>query len=367
MMAKEWEHRGDYKYAHAVIDAIVSGKPVALGDKSTEGHYTATDEEREALRGFKPEDHTQKEFDEIFNGRLKWTQIFKGAYSGYENGAASGNKGNAFEDEFVAEFHEKYQEELEKALKMKPGELDDYEAMPRGQEKHYRPLLMKGRSITLSTLTDTVGESVVDVEVSVPREFRSKTDEKNILNLSLKYGSKVTFCNAGVSSLFPKQSFEAYDRNGGDYEPQKSGQIDGKALLDMFCIDANKFADTFIHYGSKPIEDFRVDVTRQLNDNKDEIFEFIRSVIGYNYVLVHKIGRQTHYVDLRTVSDMNHLIGRSIRKAEILYGGHVGKGKMVDIIVELDNMSIMFNFRDKRGGLYPTSLMADYKITKYPR
>ncbi len=360
MTKSSWEHRGDYKYAMMVIDLLTKGEAVKLGDKEATGSYQATPEEIEQLKGFDPTEHTDKDFDAIFNGRLKWNQIFKGTFSGFANGLASGNKGNAFEDEFVKNFHEKYQSDLEKVLKLKKGELDDYEAESRGAENQKRPLIQQGKSIILSTSHETVGESVVDVEISDPVTFKSQTDNTTY-NLSLKYGKKVTFCNAGITGLVPDQAFNKYKKEG-IFEPQDVGQVKGLTLFNLFCLDPNKFADTFVNLGKKKDYETTVDITKEINNNKKEFFDFLESVVGYNYILVHKIGSQVHYVDLRTERDMKNLVGNNIKHAEIWYGGKNGVGKVVYINVQLQNMDIMFNFRNKQGGVYPKSLMADYTI-----
>lgn len=359
MSAKEWEHRGDYAYALKVVSDLIDGKPVVLGSSKAEGSYTATPEEIEELKKFDPTQHTYKEFNNIFSGNLKWSDIFKGAYSGYTGGADTKNKGNAFEYEYAANFHEKYQADLEKDLGMKRGELDNYNAENRGAENQKRPLVVQGNSIVLSSSHETIGDSVVDVELA---PFTSLSNGDKSINLSLKYGRVVTFCNAGIAQLFPKQSFDKYEKDGGTYEPAEAGAISGQQILDMFCIDNNKFADTYINVGKKKDYDTSVDVTKELNSNKEMIFDFLKSVVGYDYVLVHKIGNKVHNIDLRKESDMKKLIGNSIKNAVVEYGGRKGTGKSVEIHVELSNMKLKFNLRNKQGGLYPTSLMADYTI-----
>lgn len=103
-----------------------------------------------------------------------------------------------------------------------------------------------------------------------------------------------------------------------------------------------------------------VDITKELKKNK-YFQDFIESVIGYNYVLVHKINNKIKYIDLRTEKDMKKFIG-NIKSAEIQYGGKSGNGKRIDIIIELTNLRLKINIRNKSGEIYPTHLMCDYEI-----
>ena len=360
MQKKEWEHRGDYKYAYAVIGMLINGKPVAIGDKTATGSYEATPEEIEVLKSFDPTEHTMEDFNDIFHGKLKWQDIFKGSFSGYERGLASGNQGNAFEDEFCRDFESKYREDMEKALGLKSGELMGYKATPRGGENQRRPLTMDGKNIVLSIPNGNknIGETVVDVEVAPLYELTNNGKDDSIM-LSLKYGPKVTFCNAGITHLFPKTAFSKFEKDG-EFVPQNVGQIKGQAMLDMFGLDPIKFAETFTKYRQKKDYDTDVDITNKID--KDMIFAFLESVVGYGYVLVHKLDSKTHYVDLREKCDMNRLLGHSIKKAVVHYGGKKGTSKYVSIDMELDHMILQFDFRDKQGEAFPRSLMANYTI-----
>lgn len=354
----EWEHRGDYKYAYAVLTKLINGEPIKLGKTGESGLYKATPEQIEELKKISPTKCTSSDFDKIMKGSIKWTQIFKGDYSGFEKGLASGNKGNAFEGEFAENFHADYQSLLEKALHLKEGELDEYNAIIRGDENQKRPMIKKGKYIILSTKHDTVGESVVDVELKRDNVILSNND--TTYNLSLKCDRKVSFCNAGISLLLPEQSFNKYEKTG-KFEPGKSGNLNGQDLLDLFNIDGNRLADVFIKYKNKQIvDDNIVDVTKQINNNI--LMEFIKSVVGYGYILVHKIGKITHIYDLQTEQDLNKFVGNNINYVKIYYGGPSGTAKKVDVEVDLKNVTITFNFRNKQGGLYPSQLMADYII-----
>lgn len=345
-----------YKHAYAknLIDQLITTGKVRLG-KQGETTYTIPDDIYPSVQKelMTIADNPDKEkFDEILDRYKlpKFKQMFKGDFSGYVNGLASKNKGNAFEDEYITDFINNAPE-LEKALGLQPYSFKGCEPVSMGGANQSRPLVMDGKNIILGGKHATVGESVVDVFV--------KDVEGNPYNLSLKYGSTVTFCNSGVSRLFTKRSFEEYEQKK-KYTAETFAGMDGNKLLDLLCIDRNMFADVFTTYGNKRDKN-HVDITKELNKSSD--FErFLESVVGYNYVLVHKINKNIHYVDLRTERDMKKLIGR-IKSAEVQYGGENGNGKRVDVVIELTNMKIKINIRNKQGGIYPTHIMCDYVIS----
>lgn len=85
----------NHTYAQDVIDWIVSGQavPIATKDgKAIADRYTPSKEEISQLQNFKPEytEDSLKAFDKIFQGKLTWKQIFKGAFSGHGTGGSNG-------------------------------------------------------------------------------------------------------------------------------------------------------------------------------------------------------------------------------------------------------------------------------------
>jgi len=348
-----------YKHAYAkdVIAKIVNTGHIRLGNTG-ETDYVIPDDILPKLKEDFAKNEDNMDFD-TFNEIMKshglpvWTKIFKGDFSGYVNGLASKNRGNAFEDEFVNNFQTKYAQQLQDALGLKPYTFENCVPESLGAENQRRPLTSDGKQILVGGFHDTAGESVVDVFV--------KDVNGTPYNLSLKVEKTVTLINCGVTRLFSERSFKEYEIKG-KYSAETFNGVDGNKLLDMFCIDHELFAKSFVNYGKNEKLD-RVDVTRDID--KRPLYDFICSALGYNYVLVHKIGPKVHYIDLRTEKDMKKIIGinpNSIKKVEVCYGRGNGKGKGVDINVECQNIKIKFNIRNKQGGLYPTHIMADYEI-----
>lgn len=352
---KDFDKHG-YAYLKGLINKLIDGQPIRIGAKGQDGSVTLdqlTKNEQELAQLFKQnlnsnnyKEITIDSFNNIFKSLgLGWTSFFKGDYSGYAGGLESGNKGNAFESEFIAGYQDEgFENEIQKITGYK--EFESIQA--DGALNQKRPLNITNTDILLSPCTRNnfdIGKTVTDVTVN--------TKDQGPIYLSLKYGSSVTFCNAGIKTLFDKKFFE-----GGT---NKKAEL----FCNLFCLDQDKFRDVFNNYNAgdgKRIKSQKesVDITRELADN-DEFMNFLKSVIGYGFILVHKNSKNhIEYYDLRTERDLNSYIGR-IKKAEILYPSD-GKAKRIDIVVTIDKLEIKFNIRSKDGGLLPTHLMADYKF-----
>ena len=342
-----------HDYAQRVIDKILSSAPIRLGANGERGEFILDTKEIDSIKNQLEKVRSVEEFNKIIEPYgIKWSSIFKGDFSGYSNGLTSKNKGNMFELEFINHF-EDYKDDLAKSLGLTPSKFDNCIPILKGGQNQRRPLTKDGDKIMVGGKHSTVGESVVDVYV--------EDIDGNPYYLSLKYGETVTFCNVGVSQIFTKKSFDRYESTG-DYVADTYNGVNGQELLDLFCIDANKFADVFVNYSHGTLDKGKdyINITKDLKSNK-KFYHFIESVVGYGYVLVHKIGNKIHYLDLRTEKDMRDFIGR-VESAEIQYGGVSGGGKRIDIVVELTNMTIKFNIRNKQSGIFPSHIMADYKI-----
>lgn len=369
MTAADFE-KHDYKYSNAVI-AIITGEhetlsQLALGDKSAQSYVDLEkiQKDRNAVEAFRHADSVA-EFNKIAKKfGFSWGKIWKGPFSGYD-GEVSKNKGNAFESELIKNFNDSYKADLEKIIG--PFELaKDPEAV--GELNTRRPLTFdNGMVYALPQVAKKlgnkfeIGEAVSDVTLTVNEIDGKVKRTETPVYLSLKYGNKVTFINAGVMKLFPKAAFVENDAD--------KITKNGAELLDMFGIDKNKFVSVFANYSgvkSKKAKGESEDVTEKIAKNK-AFAEFIKSVIGYGFIVVHKIGKKVHYYDLRTEEQMNAFIG-VLKSAQLYYGGKTNDGKRVDIYMEFESndykLSLQFNIRSKQGGVYPTHIMSDYVVTQ---
>lgn len=363
------KHNG--KYRKAVIDILrTPGAELKLSNYG-EDFITITDEmavyfDEELSNTYVSYDR----FNEILKKyNLKWSNIFKGAFSGYEKGLEGTNKGNAFEVTFAKNYEEIYQKEIERQLNAEAGSFAPKNGMQSihscGSLNNRRPLMMTndGQIVVGDSDIASTGDKVADVKVDT-------VGRRGTINLSLKSGTTVSFCNAGVSKLFPASSFAKYledERNGIlEYHGGSANGMTGNDLLQFFGIDPIKFADVFVQYrndkDSKKIKSAKKDeedVTQLIASNPN-FYKFVCSVIGYDYILIHELGPDIHCYDLKSQEDLDNFIGR-LEYAKVLYPIN-GEAKRIDIVVKYSNIIIKFNIRNKQSGIFPSHLMSDYTI-----
>ena len=363
------KHNG--KYRKAVIDILrTPGAELKLSNYG-EDFITITDEmavyfDEELSNTYVSYDR----FNEILKKyNLKWSNIFKGAFSGYEKGLEGTNKGNAFEVTFAKNYEEIYQREIERQLNAETGSFAPKNGMQSihscGSLNNRRPLMMTndGQIVVGDSDIASTGDKVADVKVDT-------VGRRGTINLSLKSGTTVSFCNAGVSKLFPASSFAKYledERNGIlEYHGGSANGMTGNDLLQFFGIDPIKFADVFVQYRndkdskkSKSTKKDEEDVTQLIASNPN-FYKFVCSVIGYDYILIHELGPDIHCYDLKSQEDLDNFIGR-LEYAKVLYPIN-GEAKRIDIVVKYSKIIIKFNIRNKQSGIFPSHLMSDYTI-----
>lgn len=346
----------NYKYIKGLLAKLLSGEDIRLGSKGTDGTVNLndlTDDEQTLAQEFNDElvnnnynDISIERFNSIFNSQhLKLSSFFKGDYSGYVDGLESKNKGNAFESYFINNYHEKFESEIKKIFPYK-----EFKGISAdGGNNTKRPLTFSNDSITCGHITDNnynIGAAVTDVTVNT---------ENGKIYLSLKSGSSVTFVNAGVKKLFPDSWFNSNDKLTEN----------GEQLLNMLCVDENRFKTVFNNYSGADSK--RQRSQKDKVDIKDDLLKntlfkkFMYSVMGYGYIMVHQIkGDNVEYIDLTSETDLKKYIN-DIKEAYVLYPAD-GKAKRVDVIVKFDGIEFDINIRNKQSGLYPTHIMADYKF-----
>lgn len=363
------KHNG--KYRKAVIDILrTPGAELKLSNYG-EDFITITDEmavyfDEELSNTYVSYDR----FNEILKKyNLKWSNIFKGAFSGYEKGLEGTNKGNAFEVTFAKNYEEIYQKEIERQLNAETGSFAPKNGMQSihscGSLNNRRPLMMTndGQIVVGDSDIASTGDKVADVKVDT-------VGRRGTINLSLKSGTTVSFCNAGISKLFPASSFAKYledERNGIlEYHGGSANGMTGNDLLQFFGIDPIKFADVFVQYRNdkdskkiKSAKKYEEDVTQLIASNPN-FYKFVCSVIGYDYILIHELGPDIHCYDLKSQEDLDNFIGR-LEYAKVLYPIN-GEAKRIDIVVKYSNIIIKFNIRNKQSGIFPSHLMSDYTI-----
>lgn len=220
-----------------------------------------------------------------------------------------------------------------------------------GKENTPRPLAVDGQgklyvSVRGGARNEEIGDALADLVC--------KTKKRKKHNLSLKYGSTVTFFNSGVGRIFNEADFKA-----GKFEHPTA-----KALLDMFKINPVRFRNVFMNYkapdplGKKSKAEKDVVVQKV---NKNDLYRFIKTVVGYGYILVHK--NTNNSVDSYDITEefLSQAAMPMSDTVEIHYPVG-GAAKRIDIKVETKHFHLNFNIRNKQGGILPSHIMCDYKI-----
>lgn len=268
--------------------------------------------------------------------------------NGSRGGGGSYNKGLIFEKELWDQIQTYLDAGIENVTKYKDAVEEIMSLIPKG---HYptkidldggkntpRPLTFSGNKITTGKIGD-IGKEVTDLTLW----YRKGTGREKPIYLSLKLGGTVTFVNAGVKKILLEH--EMVENN--------IKNRNGKALLNLFSIDENKFSDVFNNYTGRGSG--KDEVIIGLTGNS-QFKTFMESVIGYGYILVHKIGQKVHIEEI-TKAKMKSFI--HVKSAKILYPKN-GSAKRIDVVIEMNGITIKINIRNKQGGVYPSHIMADY-------
>lgn len=290
-----------------------------------------------------------------FDGEISLDDMRKGAKIEririkYGNGSSgnrgANNRGNLFEGQFATALNKWWAgepvadeatlaaiEDLNKTYKL--SESEKFEVKVEGGENTKRPIKF-GSKIILDNPKGSgydVGKSLTDITI--------ETDNGPVY-LSLKLGGTTTFFNVGVRTILTPAQI-------------KDGNItnkDGLRLLSIFGIDPVKFAAVFNGEGGS--------VDRRAKYNKSAISDLLQSGIGYNYHVIHKMGKKilSKKMDEAAMKKAAAVTGG----VTVYYGGKTGKGKRVDVEFESASYVFKINIRDTQGkDGFPTRMMCDFK------
>lgn len=273
------------------------------------------------------------------------------------------NKGNAFEDVLLADFQTyiergcpfnsknyKYPKFIEEFTNMiAPEKIKTVRKV--GQENTPRPLGLTGDQLYVSVRGGArqtkIGAALSDIDV---------VTNKRTIHLSLKFGTTVTFMNAGVGKIFPKDKFEKNSDASFDDMPM------AMAIFKTFGIDPVKFRKVFTDYvepapgqkktkAPKEIKFFKADKLKMEN--------LIKTAIGYDYMLCHLDNKGEIHIQNMTEQYLRQAAALTTEKVQINYPIG-GSAKRVDMIVETKKFTLKWNIRNKQAGRYPTHIMCDY-------
>lgn len=290
-----------------------------------------------------------------FDGDISIADIKKGANlqrinikfgNGSSGNRGANNRGNAFEGQFADALNKWWAgeevadaatkaaiEDLNKTYGL--SESEKFIVKVEGGENTKRPIQF-GSKIVLDNPKGSgydVGKSLTDITIET---------DKGPVYLSLKLGGTTTFFNVGVRTILTPAEI-------------KAGTIknkNGLKLLDIFGIDPVKFAAVFNGEGGS--------VDKNAKVNKSAINDLLQSGIGYNYHVIHKMGKNI----LSKKMDETAMRKAAAIKGgvTVYYGGKTGKGKRIDVEFESASYVFKINIRDTQGkDGFPTRMMCDFK------
>ena len=264
----------------------------------------------------------------------------------YLAGGASANQGIKYEfqiaqdlqnynqggDEFV---HADTVQEIIDTFNLKPGK---FEIVEEGGKNQKRPLKFTADGPIIGHSGESVAATLTDLTIIA---------EGKTHYISLKYGSTLTFFNAGVSvNTFPASEIE----KGRVTNPS------GISILEMLGINNEIFCRVFNEYGQT---DFKQYHTSSSKFDKQKLFNLIHSGIGSGYWMLKGSGKGSTLYQI--TEEYAKKAATPTGGINIQYGGADGKGKRVDINFESSEYYFKLNIRNKQGGLYPSHIMCDYK------
>ena len=192
--------------------------------------------------------------------------------------------------------------------------------------------------------------NAVYINPSIPAQHGALLSDIDIVHksgkrsyLSLKYGSTLTFMNAGVSQILSEKEM-------------KTGRISnasGKAILKALAIDEKTFCAVFNKYGKSTFP------ATKAKPNIRLLKQLLSTGIGSDYWMVHgQPDASVHfwYMDPKRNKEFSNISG----DVTVYYGGKSGKGKRIDVEFSNAYFDFKLNIRNKQRGLYPSHIMLDY-------
>ena len=388
-------------YGKAVINKLVNGESVKLGKDGKAGEFDikhlgnlatklgVVDTVKDfnlIINGYNPEivkGSDEKKLKEIENSfKYRWTNIFKGDFSGNPDGPST--RGHNFEEEFLEMINagiaaEKAKESVSKEFEQLKSVIGkDVEILGvkhDGGNNTKRPFNFDGKKIWIGD-DPAAAKGPLDIG-KVVSDITVNTSDGPVY-LSLKFGSTNAILNLGVGSLFPKSFFEGKTRLSDG----------GRALFKCLHIDEEKFKETFVSYTktkadkTKSVRNKNPELKPNIDDeeivdnftselrNDPDFNNLILQAFGFGYILVHKSGGKNGVISYRdfrkkeTVSNFIKDDNRSkIEKAQVLYGGKSGDGKRVQVEINYGNvLDLSVVIRNVQGKVYPDKLQIIYKF-----
>ena len=220
---------------------------------------------------------------------------------------------------FIRELWNIYELDKSRRIEIKPG---------AGLKRYRRTLQFSSNGVEFNDGTN-IGVKVSDITISV---------DNVDLFLSLKI-KDFSYFNLGIKSYLTEQEI-------------KSGLIkntNGKAILNMFGIDNEKFCQVFNSYRKSDTPEKEI-ITKPINS---ALTKFIKQAIGKGYHFVRKKsnGEIEHY----KMTDSK--LEEKSKASNVTVTYPYGSGKV--IYVKFGNFEV--HFRNNQSGIYPNVMIGYYK------
>ena len=274
-------------------------------------------------------------------------------FGGQPSGGKKINKGNLFEKELHNRLVEcitarcckgKYAKQAEKIIEQtsKAAKSPVVKVRHEGGANTSRPIVLAANQPIIEPRNPVQhGAKLTDITL------QHKNGKETYL--SLKFGSTLTFMNAGVS----KNHLVETDMKDGTVSIKS-----GKAILKAFGINNKKFCKVFNEYGKSTkavnphIEKVKLD--------KQMLKGLLETAIGANYWMIHALENgDVWFWEVNKTRNTSY--ANVSGEATLYYGGTAGRGKRIDLEFSNQFYDFKMNIRNKQGGLYPSHIMLDYK------
>lgn len=227
----------------------------------------------------------------------------------------------AGEGELVRDIYEQY------ALKDPSVDLVGDKCTPRPLT--WEPTMKIGRG------WENIGDDVADL-----RLYDKKFDQT--INLSLKSGSHVSFCNVGVQKCFPWQCVEQGDL-----------PWTGKRLLSQLGVREDLFCQVFKNYANRVEGEEIIEEHGYL----EGVYRLLSHAVGFGYHMVHKKNADTIYHGYMTENCIRDMLVPD--RVRVIYPAN---SKRVRIEVDCGAARFKLALRNKDGRISPTFLVFDGDI-----
>lgn len=265
--------------------------------------------------------------------------------SGKKHGGPT--KGHTFEDELTQRITDSkgvnvndIKDDLVKRIMLEAGiSVITKPAIKRGAENSKRKIILYK-----PPTEKNIGDILSDIDIY----GLDKSGKEVKKNLSLKYGSMISYINRGIADYIATS----------DYKTRKLSKPAGQKLFEVLGLDTPElthlYFDIFAKYNDyKNNNASKTQIIEIKKFDKKGIFNIVQNAIGTGYIKIHQIGAS---YDIETIDD-RYLA--QYKNPTAIYAKFTYGAKRVDLSIEFGNKRLKVVLRNKQGGLYPSHIFVD--------